>query len=94
MVTRTWKHISPGILSQAADWFVNFRTADVMSSARRKFPRGLRLSPQHVKTHLVVARTYADPASANMPLPPKVTEQLARVRRQAAADAVPLRNGL
>lgn len=82
--------ISRQILEQAADWFLDFRAADVPVAARRQFHRWLQLSPQHIEAYLEVARTYADLGPANGQLAHEAAALLARARLETNADVVPL----
>jgi len=48
------------ILEEASEWFVDFRVGDVDESARERFDEWLRLSPEHIRAYLEIARTYVE----------------------------------
>ncbi len=48
------------ILDEASAWFVDFRVGDVDSTARERFDRWLRQSPEHIRAYMEIAKTYVD----------------------------------
>lgn len=87
----TLTQLSPHILEQAAEWFVEFRSEEPPLPARQEFLQWLRLSPQHIQAYMEVAQTYADLGAARDGLAPWLVELLADAPREGGADIVPLK---
>ncbi len=48
------------VLSEASEWFVDFRVGDVDAEARARFDEWLRRSPEHIRAYMEIARTYVE----------------------------------
>ena len=72
------------IVSEACDWFTEFRTGDATAATRERFDEWLRHSPEHIQAYLEVAAAWAE-------LPTQVTSGRldidALVRRARASEA-------
>lgn len=54
--------LSPHILDEAANWFVDFGQGDIDAAGREKFNAWLRRSPEHVRAYLQIAALWEDAA--------------------------------
>lgn len=52
-------HLHPDIVTEAAAWFVEFRSGDATPAARSRFEQWLRSSPEHVQAYLEVAAGWS-----------------------------------
>ena len=59
-MTRSTSNLSPQILEEATDWFVEFSEGTVDAAARGRFDAWLRRSPEHVQAYLKVAALWED----------------------------------
>jgi transmembrane sensor len=59
-MTRSTPKLSPQILEEATDWFVEFSEGTVDAAARARFDAWLRRSPEHVQAYLNVAALWED----------------------------------
>jgi ferric-dicitrate binding protein FerR (iron transport regulator) len=48
------------ILDEASAWFVDFRVGDVDAPARERFDQWLRVSPEHIRAYMEIAKTYVE----------------------------------
>jgi transmembrane sensor len=48
------------VISEACEWFIEFRTADATASTRDRFDEWLRHSPEHIQAYLEVAAAWAE----------------------------------
>lgn len=54
----TKPRLSPQIVDEASEWFVDFRLGDVNEAARERFDEWLRRSPEHIRAYMEIAKTY------------------------------------
>jgi len=59
-MTRTPPNLSPQIVEEASDWFVEFSEGNLDTSARERFDTWLRRSPEHVQAYLKIAALWED----------------------------------
>jgi len=59
-MTRSTPKLSPQILEEATDWFVEFSEGTVDATARERFDAWLRRSPEHVQAYLKVTALWED----------------------------------
>jgi transmembrane sensor len=75
------------IVSEACEWFTEFRTGDATATTRERFDEWLRQSPEHIQAYLEVASAWAE-------LPTQVAagrldiEALVQRARASASDDV------
>ena len=48
------------IVSEASEWFTEFRTGDATATTRQRFDDWLRQSPEHIQAYLEVAAAWAE----------------------------------
>jgi len=70
------------ILDEASDWFVDFRVGDVDSTARERFDRWLRQSPEHIRAYMEIANTYMALPALNPTRKVDVQELIAYARTE------------
>ena len=75
------------IVSQAADWFIEFRAGDVDAGARERFIAWLRRSPEHIQAYLEVAGAWAELPASDPDHKIDVARMIALARSEA--DIVP-----
>jgi transmembrane sensor len=54
----TKPRLSPQIVDEASEWFVDFRLGDVNEAERGRFDEWLRRSPEHIRAYMEIAKTY------------------------------------
>jgi transmembrane sensor len=76
------------ILEEASEWFVDFRVGDVDSTARERFDRWLRQSPEHIRAYMEIANTYVGLPALNPTCKMDVQYLIAHARSEG--NVVPL----
>jgi transmembrane sensor len=54
--------LSPQILEEACDWFIEFNEGELNASARAEFNQWLRRSPEHVRAYVEIAAAWEESA--------------------------------
>ena len=76
------------VVSEAADWFIEFRAGELDAQARERFIAWLRRSPEHIQAYLEVAGAWAELPASDPHHRIDLASMIARAR--AEADIVPL----
>lgn len=83
MITKTSKpRLNRLICDEAAEWFVDFRVADVDAAGRARFDQWLRQSPEHIRAYIEVAKIYVDLPFPEASVPIEVDRLIDLARKQ------------
>ena len=77
----TKPRLSPQIVDEASEWFVDFRLGDVNEAERGRFDEWLRRSPEHIRAYMEIAKTYVVLPTLDLDLPwrhKRVSQRLTR----------------
>jgi transmembrane sensor len=59
-MSRSLRKLSPEILQEASDWFVEFSEGTIDAEARERFDAWLRRSPEHVEAYLKITALWEE----------------------------------
>jgi len=80
--------LHPAIVTEAAGWFIEFRTGDTDGETRDRFMQWLRRSPEHIQAYLEVSGAWSELPTLDPGRKIDVAAMIARAR--AEADILPL----
>lgn len=85
---RSHSKLSPQILDEASDWFVEFSEGNVDGAARGRFDNWLRRSPEHIQAYLKITVLWEDASMLRKSMSLSAEELIARAL--AETNIVPL----
>src|SRR5882672_12621327 len=79
------------VVTEASEWFIDFRAGDVNGEARLRFIEWLRRSPEHIQAYLEVSGVWSELPSSDPEGKIDIASLITRARNEA--DVISLSPG-